>query len=476
MKHILSMLLVASVFLSQIRPVNAIVDPLSTPNNKFGVHIVDENDLDDAAKLVNSSGGEWGYVTIVIREDERDAGRWQKVFDRMRELKLIPVVRLATRGTADGWEVPTEQDAEEWAHFLNKLNWVVKNRYIILFNEPNHAHEWEGTIDPAGYTKIARHFRNTLKQTSEDFFILPAGFDQAAGNTDDSLSVEIYYRMMYESDPDIFTLFDGWTSHSYPNPHFSGSITASGRQSIQGYVWELQYLAAYGLPQNIPVFITETGWAHREGTTENTSYKPAEEVAQLFQIAYTDVWDDPQIVMVSPFLLNYQAEPFDNFSWKKPGSTEFYPQFSKVISLGKQSGLPIQVDVASVQMVHVITSLVTDSQFFVPIRVHNTGQTIWHSADTSLIVYDEAHKPIGTLPIPTLKPFQTAIIKLPITTPSQAGSVLFSVAVQRNNTTVGDPVSFTISVHEPDHSENTIVNFIREIVLKEIVEVVRAAN
>ena len=215
------MLLVASVFLSQIRPVNAIVDPLSTPNNKFGVHIVDENDLDDAAKLVNSSGGEWGYVTIVIREDERDAGRWQKVFDRMRELKLIPVVRLATRGTADGWEVPTEQDAEEWAHFLNKLNWVVKNRYIILFNEPNHAHEWEGTIDPAGYTKIARHFRNTLKQTSEDFFILPAGFDQAAGNTDDSLSVEIYYRMMYESDPDIFTLFDGWNKGGVGSYRFS---------------------------------------------------------------------------------------------------------------------------------------------------------------------------------------------------------------------------------------------------------------
>ena len=53
----------------------AIVDPLKSANNKFGIHITDENDLDEARALINSSGGDWGYITLVIREDERDVKR-----------------------------------------------------------------------------------------------------------------------------------------------------------------------------------------------------------------------------------------------------------------------------------------------------------------------------------------------------------------------------------------------------------------
>ena len=40
--------------------VAAAYDPLSVPNNRFGIHIVDPNDVADAAKLVNSSKGDWG--------------------------------------------------------------------------------------------------------------------------------------------------------------------------------------------------------------------------------------------------------------------------------------------------------------------------------------------------------------------------------------------------------------------------------
>lgn len=477
MKKCMALMFALGVFFGVSSPVYATLDPLSQPNNKFGVHIVDENDLEDAAELVNSSGGEWGYVTMVIREDERDVDRWQAVFDRMRELKLIPIVRLATKGISTGWEKPTNEDAVEWAQFLNELNWVVQNRYVILFNEPNHAHEWEGSIEPAEYARIARRFYEELNKASPDFFILPAGFDQAADNTGTSMGVERYYRSMYEYDPEIFTIFDGWTSHAYPNPNFSGSITASGRRSIKGYAWELRFLSAYGLPQNIPVFVTETGWAHREGTTEDPTFRPAEEVAELFKIAYTDVWDDPQIVMVSPFLLNYQAEPFDNFSWRKPGSSEYYPQFSAIAGLSKESGLPVQIDLGTMQIAHTITSLTPNARFFVPIRIHNTGQTIWQpETDTELMVFDSEYTEHVTLHIPSLKPFQSAVIKLPIVTPSHEGEVIFSVALKRKGTQITDPVTFSIPVREPDSSQNSIIQFIRELVLREVIEVVFAAN
>lgn len=35
---------------------HAIVDPLSVPNNRIGIHIFSPDEIIDAAKLVNSSG------------------------------------------------------------------------------------------------------------------------------------------------------------------------------------------------------------------------------------------------------------------------------------------------------------------------------------------------------------------------------------------------------------------------------------
>ena len=65
-------------------------------NNKFGIHVISEQDLEDAANLVNSNDGEWGYVTLVIREDEWDLKRWNEAMHKMAELKLIPIIRIAT--------------------------------------------------------------------------------------------------------------------------------------------------------------------------------------------------------------------------------------------------------------------------------------------------------------------------------------------------------------------------------------------
>ena len=107
-------------------------------NNKFGIHLAvpSEQDLQAAAALVNSNGGDWGYVTVVMEENDRDLGKWQGIFDRMRELHLIPIVRLATSPEGDHWRRPSADEAQIWAEFLNSLNWVVKNRYVVLFNEP----------------------------------------------------------------------------------------------------------------------------------------------------------------------------------------------------------------------------------------------------------------------------------------------------------------------------------------------------
>src|SRR3990167_3647177 len=101
-------LIVLSLFVISASSVHAFYDPMSRKNNKYGIHIIDENDLTSASALVNSTGGDWGYVTLVIPENERKWEKWQSAFSEMRRLHLIPIIRLATRLEGDTWAMPEE--------------------------------------------------------------------------------------------------------------------------------------------------------------------------------------------------------------------------------------------------------------------------------------------------------------------------------------------------------------------------------
>jgi len=178
---------VVMLYLFLATSVRAIYDPFSVPNNPYGIHVADPNDISKVKELVNSSNGDWGYVTLVIQERERSLDVWRPVFERMARDHLIPIVRLATRSEDGVWVRPEQADAHIWADFLNGLPWPVRNRYIVLFNEPNHAKEWGGGVSPNEYADIVVAYSAALKKTSEDFFILPAGLDASAPNGKDSM-------------------------------------------------------------------------------------------------------------------------------------------------------------------------------------------------------------------------------------------------------------------------------------------------
>jgi hypothetical protein len=196
-----------------------------------------------------------------------DAPKIQRLFDQMRRYHLIPLVRLATHPEGPLWVKPNPDSYDNIVSFLSKLHWPVENRYVILYNEPNHANEWGGSLDPEGYAKTVIALGKKLKDASSDFFILPAGLDVSAASDGKSLSASDYLRRMVQSEPELLRTIDGWTSHSYPNPAFSGSPYASGRGSLRSYEWELQFLESLGLSKKLPIFITETGWLHAEGIT-----------------------------------------------------------------------------------------------------------------------------------------------------------------------------------------------------------------
>lgn len=362
--QLLILALLALVFITTTREANA------QANNIYGIHIIDENDLENAAALVNSGGGEWGYVTVVIREDQRETEKWQRVFDKMRRLKLIPIVRIATTMDGGNWIAPSKNQAADWATFLDTLNWPVKKRILVIFNEPNHAKEWGGLIDPEGYTDIYKHYYKTLKDTSSDFYILAAALDLAAPNSAKTMEAKTFFNRMHDRDNYIFTLYDGLNSHSYPNPGFIGDPKDQGRMSIKGYKWELETLSKMGLNPESEVYITETGWLNS-----------ATNLIEKYEYAFKDAWQDPQIKAVTPFVLNYLEEPFADFSWTNPATREFLPHYLSVQSYQKIKGGPEQISSLDILGHNFANYLVTDSEYSFFVEIKNTGQSIWSESD-----------------------------------------------------------------------------------------------
>ncbi len=373
-KFQISNLVLVTLFLF-IFPILLIVNAYdsSRSNNKFGIHLAqpDLNDLEKAAQLVNANGGDWGYVTLVLQDNDRDRNKWQEIFDRMRELRLIPIVRLATHPEGAIWPRPKVEDIDAWVHFLNSLNWVIKDRYIILFNEPNHANEWGGEVDPAGYAQIAQTFAQKLKERNADFFVMTAGLDASAPQAAPQLEDEVHFirELVSSITPEQYnSLFSGWVSHSYPNPGFAGSPYAGGRGTINTYQWEQGILSSLGV-KDLPVFITETGWdAYRVSQTN---------VASNFNVAYQNVWlPDSRVVAVTPFILNYQSEPFARFSWATMGNNGFYPVYFEVQNLPKRAGDP-QIEDRGELVFNFPRELVSHSNYHFTIMIKNNGQAIW---------------------------------------------------------------------------------------------------
>jgi len=98
-KVVFSILLLIIAIYSVLGGAYAVYDPLTLPNNKFGIHILFPSELEKAGELVNSNGGQWGYVTIPIQVADKDLVKWQKFFDEAKRLKIIPIIRLATEST-----------------------------------------------------------------------------------------------------------------------------------------------------------------------------------------------------------------------------------------------------------------------------------------------------------------------------------------------------------------------------------------
>lgn len=461
MRSFLSVLFLISIFLTSAQTAHAIYDPTSVPNNHFGIHLISPtpDESSPAADLVNSTGGDWGYVTIIIAQNERDSSKWQPFFDDLRRRHLIPIVRIATEPQNDYWMRPDSSQATAWADFLDSLNWPVKNRYVSIYNEPNHASEWGDAVDPAGYAQTLDQTITALKNKSTDFFVLNAALDASAPQQPpDYLDSFDYLHRMNDAVPGIFNRLDGWASHSYPNPNFSGSPTATGKGTVGTWQAELDYLRTLGVTKNLPVFIKETGWKH-SGNGSSSRLLTPDTVTDYYRRVFSETWTDPRIVAITPFILTYQTDPFKTFSFKRLDANQttnlpkYFPQYYAIQNLPKTLGKPLQINSGKLTDGQIYPSIVSGQEYILHLTFTNTGQSIWNdSGNVMLQIQNADNLDITVLPQnnpPKVEPNQTLTFYLKLRAPS-GGNYHVSLNLYSNDKQFDNPpFTFTTEVKSP---------------------------
>lgn len=316
-----------------------IENPLSVPNNKIGIHVLFDSELQQASELVNSNGGDWGYVLIPIQSNDRDKAKWQRFMANAKRLHLIPILRLSTESdpaNTQVWRKPTSTDVVSFAQFLNSLNWPVQNRYVIVFNEVNRGDEWGGSANPTEYAQLLSFAVTVFKSKDPNFFMISGGMDNAAPSQGTKYMNQYdYLRQMQAAIPNVFQQVDGISSHSYPNPGFSQPPETTSLMGTGSFQHEKELIKTFS-SKDLPVFITETGW---DGTLV-----PDDKRAEFYQTAMNTVWNDPSIVTVIPFLLHATGGPFERFTFlNADGSVT--KQYEAVKNLTKIKGMPKQIPV-----------------------------------------------------------------------------------------------------------------------------------
>ncbi|MEK7595350.1 MAG: hypothetical protein AAB443_02020 [Patescibacteria group bacterium] len=318
-----------------------------TPNNKFGMYVNNiSKDIKDAAELINSNGGKWGYVLLTMEINDRDKSKWQDMFDQASKSQLIPIVQLYNNNQCK----VDKMNFDSLAEMLNKLKWPSKYRYISVFNEVNAKDYWCERIAPDEYAKALDKAIKAFKKKSDNFFIMPAAFNSSARSQDRYMSEDSFLVKMNQTVPGIFKKIDGWATHSYPHPNFSGDPNNlpgwyGPRDTINNYTWEMNILRNNFGVGPFPIFITETGWLHKEGQSSCVQYSQksllaAETTSARFKNAFTNYWlNDARIVAITPFIFRSNDPCAEGFAWQKKGGG-WYPQANMLMAIPKTAGSP----------------------------------------------------------------------------------------------------------------------------------------
>jgi hypothetical protein len=320
-------------------------------NNKVGINVIrhfETHHLRAVSQIVNSSGGDWGYVgVLLLTEDRQNPGRIQRMLDDAHRFHLIPLIRLGTRMEGNIWVKPGPMEPAEWKSFFNQLRWHAPAVYLQVGNEPNLGFEWGGDVNPRQYARYLESFINTFADQRGRFKILNAAMD-LSNLTEPGVMMDDfeYLAAMRAEVPDIFSRLDGWASNPY---HFFEDRGV--RYTYRGYQQELDFIGI-----ELPVFVMESYIGFVDDPTE---------IADYYQRAFSYWLSDPRVVAATPHFYNPEAHIFWMFAADPEGnpinlspSAERIRQMPKVkgsgtfvagASSGSAAGTPSLIPIADFQ-------------------------------------------------------------------------------------------------------------------------------
>lgn len=272
--------------------------------NAFGFHILDPSEIEYVIPYRGDE--ERFFVTVPMSVYDRRNDLWEEFSRLAAKHQITPLIRWTSRFSDGAWTQPSRKDVVEASAFFSSLDWK-QERILILFNEPNHASEWGGVIDPEGYADLAAFALLWLKTEPVTYRVLPAGLDGDAPTIDGKFMDNLtFLRRIHGHRPDFFALIDGITSHSYPNPAFSASVYRSGKNSLRGFDYEWDLINQL-TGRELPVFITETGWKQSAALLRH--------LPSYYRYSLDHIWNDERIEGVTFFILRGTSGPFADFSF-----------------------------------------------------------------------------------------------------------------------------------------------------------------
>jgi hypothetical protein len=300
----------------------------SARNNPIGINLIrwiEPHYLRAAAELVNSNGGDWGYATIVLVDEDRDdPARFQRLLDECALLHLTPIIRIGTRFDLVGgtWSRPDWNDPFYWRDFFGELRWPTTPKYVVVGNEPNLGREWGGEVDPAGY---ARYLERWVELFAHDpsYRIFNGALD---ASNDTSLPGRMdefeFIDAMRGAVPRIFERLHGWASNPY---HFWwGKGT---RFTYRAYETELEAIG-----RDMPVIVLE----HHPFEIDEPRA-----IAAYYQEAYAHWLADRRVIAITPFFWNPESNRFWMYRVNGDGSVaDESPTYFWLKGLAKTAGSP----------------------------------------------------------------------------------------------------------------------------------------
>ena len=284
-----------------------------SPNNIVGLNLARLHQpryIWVAGQIANANGGAWGYVTVLLTNQDRDSSLpehlLQQLLDRCYEARLQPIVRVGTRFDPNTgiWERPTDDDPALWRNLFERVTWPNRPVWVIPANEPNLGREWGGEVDVASYARYLERFMYVFGD-SDRFKVVNAPLNLS--NPHDPPAMMDAFEFLAEHlalTPTVFERLPAWASNSYKVE----GVGQGQRFTHLGYEVELDQIG-----REMPVIVAESGVLHRHDE---------DEIARFFVQAYRDWQSDRRVIAATPLFWDPDLDDHWMFTLDDQGNVE----------------------------------------------------------------------------------------------------------------------------------------------------------